>query len=207
VGLGKWLIVYRTLNRGGCPPRPCRRGHACPSGAPPDLHLPKMVLEHWRLRRWLVLGQGRLGEASQLWGERILNRSRLDSNAQLGVTQLKLERDPIRDPFHAEAHIFSVFLPAGSARKPVARQRIEALIRAEAPAHTKPVVHWVEPNMRLGLQSTLGFDSVIGMRHPPPITLDAAKLGRATVLRRDGPPSVGVKLERGTQLGAGTRLG
>jgi hypothetical protein len=166
-----------------------------------------MVLEHWRLRRWLVLGQGRLGEASQLWGESILNRSRLDDNAQLGVTQLKLERDPIRDPFHAEAHIFSIFLPAGSARKPVARQQIEALIRAETPAHTKPIVHWVEPNMCLGLQSTLGFDSVIGMRHPPPLTLDTAKLGRASVLRRDGLPAVGVPLERGTRLGAGTRLG
>jgi phage tail-like protein len=206
-GLRQTLILYLNLKRAACAPRPCRWGPTCPPTNPPDHHLPKMVLEHWRLRRWLILGQGRLGEASQLWGESILNRSRLDDNAQLGVTQLKLERDPIRDPFYAKAHIFSVFLLAGSARKPVARQRIEALIRAESPAHTKPIVHWVEPNMRLGLQSTLGFDSVIGMRHPAPLTLDTAKLGRATVLRREGPTSVGVPLERGTRLGVGTRLG
>ncbi|MFL5256251.1 MAG: phage tail protein [Rhodopila sp.] len=206
-GLRQLLVLYLDLNRGACEPRPCRWGPACPPLRPPDVHLPKILLEHWRLRRWLILGRGRLGEASQLWGESILNRSRLDSNAQLGVTQLKLERDPIRDPFHADAHIFSVFLPAGSARKSVARQRIEALIRAESPAHTKAIVHWVEPNMRLGLQSTLGFDSVIGMRPPAPVMLDAAKLGRATVLRREGPPSAGVPLERGTRLAVGTRLG
>jgi phage tail-like protein len=210
-GLRRLLILYLNLERGACPERPCRWGPTCPPAAcqplEPDAHLPKMLLEHWRLRRWLVLGQGRLGEASQLWGESILNRSRLDDNAQLNVTQLKLERDPIRDPFHAEAHIFSVFLPAGCARKPVQRQRVEALIRAEAPAHTKPIVHWVEPNMRLGVQSTLGFDSVIGMRHPAPLRLDAAKLGRASVLRAERPPRGGVPIERNTRLGAGTRLG
>jgi phage tail-like protein len=205
-GLRQMLILYLGLNHAACTPVACRFGPTCPPASPP-FELPKMVLEHWRLRRWLVLGQGRLGEASQLWGERILNRSRLDDNAQLGMTQIKLERDPIRDPFHAEAHAFSVFLPAGRARTPAARRRIVALIRREAPAHTQPVVHWVEPNMRLGLQSTLGFDSVIGMRHPAPIALDSAKLGRATVLNRDGPPSVGVPLERPTQLGLGTRLG
>jgi phage tail-like protein len=205
-GLRQLLILYLDLSCATCAPQPCRWRPAC-AAQPPDAHLPRMVLEHWRLRRWLVLGQGRLGEASQLWGESILNRSRLDESAQLGVTQLKLERDPIRDPFHAEAHVFSVFLPAGSARKQSVRRRIEALIRSEAPAHTRPVVHWVEPDMRLGLQSTLGFDSVIGMRQPPPITLDAAKLGRATVLRRKDPATAGVPLESGTPLGVGTRLG
>jgi hypothetical protein len=61
--------------------------------------------------------------------------------------------------------------------------------------------------MRLGVQSTLGFDSVIGMRHPAPVRLDAARLGRASVLRSEGPPRGGIPLERNTRLGGNTRLG
>jgi hypothetical protein len=168
---------------------------------------PKILLEHWRLRRWLVLGQGRLGEASRLWGERILNRSRLNEGMQLGVSQLKLERDPLRDPFHAHAHAFSVFLPAARARRPAARRRIEALVRESAPAHTQATIHWVEPNLRLGLQCTLGFDTVLGSPRPPAITLGTSPLGSASTLGSDRPPAIGIPLGRDTRLGAHSRLG
>jgi phage tail-like protein len=207
-GLRELLILYLGLDHARCPPVHCRWGPTCPPPPVPS-RLPRMVLEHWRLRRWLVLGQGRLGAASRLWGERILNRSRLDEGAELGVTQLKLERDPIRDPFHAEAHIFSVFLPAGRAKTAPARQRIEALVRRETPAHTLPVVHWVDANMRLGVQSMLGFDTVIGMKPSTPIELDTAKLGRATVLKPEAPIAPGLTIGRpgSVGFGFGTRLG
>jgi phage tail-like protein len=211
-GLRDTLLLYLGLDRvidaqRNHKPKRCAWGPTCPPDLDPPVALPKIVLEHWRLRRWLFLGQGRLGETSRLWGEAILNRSRLDSNMQLGVTQIKLERDPLRDPFHAEAHAFSVFLPASRARKPVQRRRIEALIRREAPAHTLPVVHWVGPGMKLGIRAMLGFDTVIGMQPPPPLALDKAKLGRATVLQRDTPPRPGVIAQPSTRLGFGTRLG
>lgn len=40
---------------------------------------PRMLLEHFILRRWLWLGFGRLSDNARLWGERIVNRSRLGS--------------------------------------------------------------------------------------------------------------------------------
>jgi phage tail-like protein len=205
-GLCRLLLLHLGIDRLACPPKPCRFGPACPP-AMPSVEPPRLILEHWRLRRWLFLGRGRLGESSRLWGERVLNRSRLDGGAQLGATELKLERDPLRDPFHESAHAFSVFLPAARARRPSERRRIEALIRREAPAHARPVVHWVEPAMRLGVQSTLGFDSVIGAVEPEALTLGAARLGRAASPGRDGMrPDIGLKLGRGARLGPASSL-
>jgi phage tail-like protein len=206
-GLRDLLILYLGLDRVRCARRPCPFGPTFPPDEEAREGLPKLILEHWRLRRWLVLGRGKLGEGSTLWGERILNRSQLDTGMQLGSTQLKLERDPLRDPFHAYAHVFSVFLPGGRARRPAARRRIEALIRREAPAHTRPIVHWVEPNLRLGLQSTLGFDTVLGMPPPTPLQLGTSKLGRASTIKPHVPAETGLELRRNTRLGATTRLG
>src|SRR5581483_6776542 len=56
-GLRQVLILYLGLDRASCTPRPCRYGPTCPP-LPRPFELPKLVLEHWRLRRWLVVGQG-----------------------------------------------------------------------------------------------------------------------------------------------------
>lgn len=42
---------------------------------------PRLLLEHYILRRWLFLGFGRLSDNARLWGERIVNRSRLGAGA------------------------------------------------------------------------------------------------------------------------------
>jgi hypothetical protein len=165
------------------------------------------VLEHWRLRRWLFLGQGRLGERSRLWGEQILGRSRLDDSARAGVTKLATERDPLRDPFHIHAHRFSVFLPAARARRPTDRRRLEQLIRAEAPAHTKADVRWVEPRMRLGTQAMLGFDAVLGRWPNDPLTLDRTRLGRGSRIGGDGVSPSSFSLGHDARVGRTTRLG
>lgn len=163
---------------------------------------PRFILEHWRLRRWLHLGRGRLGATSRLWGETILRRSRLGAGHRLGSTRLAVERDPFRDPFHAHAHRFSVFLPAAMAPDALARARIEAQIRSETPAHASPDVHWVEPNMRLGIQSMLGFDTVIGRKARGGSSQHT--LGRME-LQAEGSAS-GVSLTPATALGITTQF-
>lgn len=152
---------------------------------------PRLVLEHWRLRRWLFLGLGRLSESSRLWGESILNRTRLGGSQPLGSTRLTVERDPLRDPFHAHAHRLSVFLPAARAKGASAKGRIEAVVRREVPAHVDVSVHWVEPNMRLGIQSTLGFDAVLGARAPG--RFGQAPLGDASALVGSQPSPMGLR--------------
>jgi phage tail-like protein len=169
----------------GLPTSVERDAPCCAPCAPeaPAWRPPGLILEHFTLRRWMELGHGRLGDDAKLWGERIVGRSRLasESGAQLGVTRLDTLKDPHRDPFHVYAHRLSVFLPARLGREPGRRRRVERLIRDESPAHAQATVQWVEPRFRVGIQAMIGFDSAIGC-YPQGITLNEAKLGRATVL-------------------------
>jgi phage tail-like protein len=205
-GLRQMLILHLGLERRCPPPQPCR-GPTCGLPEPWPWQPPHLLLEHWRLRRWLFLGQDRLGERSRLWGEAVLGRSRLDDSARTGVTRLAVVRDPLRDPFHAHAHRFSVFLPAARARRPADRRRLEQLIRAEAPAHSQAHVHWVEPRMRLGIQAMLGLDSVLGRWPTRPLTLDQDRLGRATRLGGSGAAPATFSLGHDSRVGRTTRLG
>ena len=63
--------------RDRCVPRPSN----CAPDKPPvsNWHPPPLILEHFKLRRWLFLGAGRIGDQAVLWGERIVNRSQLNS--------------------------------------------------------------------------------------------------------------------------------
>jgi phage tail-like protein len=197
-GLREMLGLYLGLPQEGCPEAPAACG-PCTPGKPPAWTPPGLILEHFTLRRWLFVGAGRLGSDAMLWGERIVNRTRLgdgsdEGGARLGLSQLKTVQDPLRDPFHVHAHRFTVFLPAWIARLPGRRRLVERLIRAESPAHTAADINWVAPRFRVGVQSMIGFDAVIGC-YPQGITLDEDTLGRGTMLTaadgRDRPPRLG----------------
>lgn len=180
----------------------------CTTKSPPKWRPPELVLEHYRLRRWLFLGAGRLGDEAKLWGDSIVNRSRLDGagcrgNAQLGVTELNTTQDPVRDPFWVYAHKLTVFAPASCARSAAAQRGLERLVRAERPAHVAYQIVYVEPRFRIGVQSMIGFDTAIG-RYPDANTkLGEARLGRATMLGGDrGSITVGKQ----SRIGSTTRL-
>lgn len=171
---------------------PCAPRAKLPAGWRP----PRLVLEHFQLRRWIALDHARLSDAAKLWGARIVNRSRLGraagleaggstDGAQVGVTQLKTSQDPYRDPFHVYAHKLSLFVPAACARRPGLAQALQALVAAERPAHVETHLVFVEPRFRVGVQSMLGLDAVIGVR-PDPTVLDSMRLGRGTVLGAAG---------------------
>jgi phage tail-like protein len=168
---------------------------------------PPLILEHYQLRRWLFVGAGRLGEQAVLWGRSIINRSQLDANAQVGVTQVISTQDPQRDPFHAYAHKFSVFVPASYQRSEWGRKALENLLRTERPAHTQAQIVYVEPKFRIGVQSMVGFDTVIG-RYPSGVTLGDTPLGSGSVLsappHAQGGPSLAVG--RRSRIGATTVL-
>ncbi len=182
----------------------------CTTKKPPKWQPPELVLEHYRLRRWLFLGAGRLGDEARVWGDNIVNRSRLDGahcrgNAQLGVTELNTTQDPVRDPFWVYAHKVSVFAPACYARTPAAKRGLERLVRAERPAHVAFQIIYVQPRFRVGVQSMIGFDTAIG-RYPDANTkLGEARLGRASVLGGDGPGD-SMTVGKRARIGNTTRL-
>ena len=121
---------------------------------------PLLILEHFKLRRWLFLGEARLGDQSVLWGKRIVNRTQLNETAQVGATQLIGTPDPVRDPFHVYAHKFSVFVPASCVQSDDRRASIERLISLAKPAHTAHQLELVHPRFRdrfpIGDRSRLG---------------------------------------------------
>lgn len=168
---------------------------------------PPLILEHYRLRRWLFVGAGRLGDEAVLWGKRLVNRSELDEGAQANSTQLLTTQDPYRDPFHYNAYQFSVFVPARYGRSPSGRRSLLNLLNAERPAGTRAQLVFVEPRFRVGFQSTIGLDSVVG-RYPEGVTLDGSNLGQGTVLseppyKRGGPT---FEIGRESRIGATTKL-
>ena len=176
---------------------PCVQQQRC--DLQPRWRAPRLVLEHFTLRRWLALGHARLSDAAKLWGQRIVNRSRLDTDlpleqgggsdgAQLGVTQLLTMQDPHRDPFHVHAHRMSIFVPAGCVARPGEARALELFIEAESPAHVQAQLVVVRPRFRVGVQATLGLDAVVGVRSAE-VLLDQARLGRATVLVEGGSTS------------------
>lgn len=141
-----------------CTPRPlnCASPPLCTPAAPPPL-----ILEHYQLRRWLYAGAGRLGDDSRLWGASIVNRSQLGVNAQIGVTQTISTPDPLRDPFHVDAHRMSVFVPAGVQQAPALERALAHLLKTDIPAHVAVDLHYVAPRFRVGRQAMLGLDSVV----------------------------------------------
>jgi phage tail-like protein len=188
-----------------CVPRPL---NCAPPPQQRPYEMPPLVLEHFRLRRWLRLGRGHLGDAAVVWGERIVGRTRLGKNGQAGVTRLDASPDPARDPFLVHANQFSVFVPARCRTESSARKALETLVRTEAPAGTRGYLHFVEPRFRIGVQSMLGFDSVVAAL-PQGVTLGETPLGGASILtsppHREGGPAIAIGKEG--RVGTTTRLG
>ncbi len=172
-----------------CTPKPLNCAPA--PKAPCAWEPPPLILEHFHLRRWLFVGEGRLGDQAVLWGKRIVNRSQLGENARADATQLISAQDPHRDPFHVYAHKFSVFVPAACGASDSQRRALLNLLEAEKPAHTRYQLECVAPRFRIGFQSMIGLDTVVG-RYPEGVTLEQTALGVGSVLseppdRRGGP--------------------
>lgn len=246
LGIGPWS-GYRA-ERAPCIPCPQSMARAIPERF--RWRAPRLLLEHFALRDWLWLGVGRLSGNARLWGERIVNRSRLgaggtgsgtpgcatpglklggpgcvgpadaraadpggrDETARLGVTQLKTSQDPYRDPFHVHAHRLSVFVPAACLSSAGMARALEMLLRAEVPGHVQWDLIPVEPRFRIGVQSMLGLDAVIGYRAAPVRLADQGcgpgsgpGLGRATVLAEGPKGKTGTGEGGARHLRVGTR--
>ncbi|GAF48243.1 hypothetical protein RW1_051_00070 [Rhodococcus wratislaviensis NBRC 100605] len=179
-----------TTTAGRCAPCPPPR-QTCPPQppAPSTWEPPPLILEHFRLRRWFEAGASTLGNQTMLWGQSIVNRSQLGSTAQVGVSALEGTQDPARDPFYVYAHKFTVFVPASAGRTPERRRALERLVAWGSPAHTEGHVEYVDARLRIGVQSAIGLNTVIG-RLPSGVTLGQTRLGAVSVLDGDNPQSI-----------------
>ena len=140
-----------------------------------------LVLEHFKLRRWLFVGDGTLGDQSAVYGNAIVRRLQLGDYSRIGDFQLDDTGDPLHDPFGVYAHRFTVFVPGTCARDDGALAAIRQVVELAKPAHTEAAIAVVEPRFRIGLQSFLGLDTVVG-RYPDAVVEGEARVGYGSVL-------------------------
>lgn len=164
------------------------------------------ILEHFKLRSWLFLNEGRLGAHNALWGKEIVNRLQPGENAQIGSFQLIDSGDPVRDPFYQYANQFTVFVPARQPLDDADQQALRSIIEIAKPAHTQGNLRVVLPQLRIGVQSLLGVDTLIGC-YPTQTVIGESIIGQGNVLApslQDVPPS----MQPGTQsrIGSSTQL-
>jgi hypothetical protein len=122
------------------------------------------ILEHFKLRRWMFLAQhpdARLG-ATGLWGPDVVGRMHLDAMQRLGDVRLVDLGHADTDVVDQYANRFSVFVPAALAPSDQEARALQRVIDQEKPAQALGELHLVEPRFRIGVQSTIGMDTILG---------------------------------------------
>jgi phage tail-like protein len=200
--LRRAILLYLRLDDLKIDRKPAPCAPRC-APSPRSWSLPPLILEHWKVRRWLYLGAGRLGDASVLWGQAITGATQLDQSARLGVNKLEAVGDPQQAPFAADAYAFTAFIPGRFGRTARDRAAVGRMLANETPAYVNAVLRFVQPRMRIGIQASIGFDAVVGC-WPEGVMLGSARLGRATVLgpkdNVDPVPRVGQTTRVGTTM-------
>jgi phage tail-like protein len=161
------------------------------------------VLEHWRLRRWLYAGQGRLGEDARLYGDDIVRRLHLDEYARIGDFELVDTDDPVHDPFALYAHRCTVYVPLpADGGGDLFRHTVARIVAQAVPAHVDARVVYVQPRLRVGLQALIGLDTVIAA-YPDHVREGESRLGHDAVLGLpdDEPATPSLRVGRSTRLG------
>ena len=116
-----------------------------------------------------------------------LDHSRIITDAEFGA--------PL---FDEVAHRFRVQLYHPAADDPRVLEQAHAVIEREKPAHTIYQVCPVEPAMRVGYQSIVGVDTVVGGGPPPPTRLGEEITARGVVLSGHPPARLGSDAAIGT---------
>src|ERR1035438_8566718 len=123
--------------------------------------------------------------------------------------------DPPLDMFNRSAHKFRVSFPAGWLRNPADEAMLRRAIDADKPAHTSYDLRLVEARFRVGDQSTIGVDTIVGgvpvmrlgsasCQDLPPSLQPVGRLGYDTILSGAGGSEM--RLAPGVSLGGVSAL-
>lgn len=188
------LAIYLEVGNANAFPSVLRGGRANGSEPCKRLGFPRLV-EGFRERRY-VAGtggrEGRLNAHRALWSARNAARLHLGDGAQLDHGRLISDGDPRIDALNRHAHRFRVYVPAAWVPREELARQLRRAIEREKPAHTLGRLCLVEPRLRVGIQATVGLDTVIGAvpqarladpTQPPPASrAPRQRLGYDTVL-------------------------
>lgn len=141
------------------------------------------LVEHFRLRQLVVLTDGKSGDTdpasylpqfseaplctgTRLWSRDYYQRLQLGVYSRIGYFRLTGEPEPGIEPLAWGANEFSVFFDCEPYQVEASRLKVKKVVEREKPAHTKANYCPVLPRMRVGVQSTLGIDTRIGVITP-----------------------------------------
>ena len=163
------------------------------------------ILEHFKLRRWLFLNRGRLGD-QVLFGADVVDRLQLDVHDEIGNFELVDQGDPLLDPLSTYAHRFALYVTLPHADDND-RRVIEEIVELAKPAHTQAEVVFVKPGLCLGRELFLGVNMVIG-EYPSGVTLSEGTLGEGLILSKaDGTAgSSDMQVGQKVRMGVNARL-
>lgn len=184
------------------------------------------IVEGFRERRFFQTAlpdKNRLGGLTPLWGPSMVGRLQLDVFAREGDVRLVSTGDPERDLFHEYAHRFRVFVPATWIKSDDDERVLRRALEREKPAHTSYDLCLVEPRFRVGVQSTVGLDTIVGAypvarlacphsealppdQRPPPSRNPHHRLGYDTVLAGASGHSPGIRLMPDVRAGIDTTI-
>jgi len=136
---------------------------------------PPVIVEHFRLRDYAARRE--TGEPDLVNGQPYLAGTPLETT-----------------PAGSLAHRFTVVVPNRVARSDEEIAALRRLIEIQKPAHTDYRLRVVRPGVRVGCQSTVGVDALIGPR--PGGALGETKLAQGTVLAPTLPSGVEVSRSR-----------
>lgn len=133
------------------------------------------IVERFVERRRLLLGDASatLGSAQGLWSPAVERRFQVGVYERLGDIELVSTGDPQTDALRHDAHAFRVLVPAQLVRSPADEAMLRRAIAAQKPAHTTCELVLLEPRLRIGVQSTIALDTIIGMPAAGPLPCPA----------------------------------
>ena len=123
------------------------------------------IVERFVERRHLIVqppGDATRLAPQALWSPSVERRFQVGVFDREGEIELVSIGDPGTDVFRHYAHAFRVYVPAAWVPSPAAQALLQRAIDLQRPAHTSFSLVLVEPRFRIGSQSTLGLDSVVG---------------------------------------------
>ena len=130
------------------------------------------IVEGFQERQYLLLSQAggsTLGTAKPLWSAGVVKRLQLEVFSRSDEVELVSTGDPEHDFFLNFAHRFRLYAPAAWVRTAEQEQMLRRAIEAELPAHVAYELCLVEAGLRVGIQSTVGLDTIVG--DPPALRL------------------------------------
>ena len=149
-----------------------------------------------------------LGATSALGFDTALPRTSVDGlivdESAIGATTLT-EDGWGGSLFEPTAHRFTVLVPAASARGESSRRFMRDVIEQQKPAHTDFHLCFIEPNLRIGIQSRLGVDAIIS-GPPQPTPLDSGQALDRNLRLADDPNAGTGAVQRRARIGIDTRL-